>query len=101
LGLKSSCNIMGLHDYKYKFDRTNTFRLVYGKEFVMPMDFILSSLCIAKITELSNIGAIEERLETLVQLEEDRFIIGFHQQVQKSRENVWHDRHIKQKKFKS
>jgi hypothetical protein len=48
------------------------FRLVYGKEAVMPMEFILPSLCIATITELSDTGAIEERLAQLVQLEEDR-----------------------------
>jgi hypothetical protein len=75
------------------------FQLVYGQEAVMPMEFILPSLCIATITELSDTGAIEERLAQLVQLEEDRFIAGFHQQVQKSREKAWHDRHIKSKKF--
>jgi hypothetical protein len=75
------------------------FRLVYGKEAMMPMEFILPSLHIATITELSDTGTIEERLAQLVQLEEDRFVTGFHQQVQKAREKSWHDRHIKQKKF--
>jgi hypothetical protein len=75
------------------------FWLVYGQEAVMPMEFILPSLHIATITELSDIGSIEERLAQSVHLEEDRFVAGFHQQVQKSREKVWHDRHIKQKKF--
>jgi hypothetical protein len=42
---------------------------------------------------------IEERLAQLVHIEEDRFIAGFHQQVQKSREKAWHDHHIKPKKF--
>jgi hypothetical protein len=36
----------------------------------------------------------------LVQLEEDRFIGGFHQQVQKEREKAYHERHIKKKEFK-
>ena len=36
----------------------------------------------------------------LVELEEDRFIVGFHQQVQKEREKAWHDRHIKSKAIK-
>jgi hypothetical protein len=26
-------------------------------------------------------------------------LVGFHQQVQKSREKAWHDRHIRTKKF--
>jgi hypothetical protein len=36
----------------------------------------------------------------LVELEEDIFIAGFHQQVQKEREKAYHDRHIKKKAFK-
>jgi hypothetical protein len=35
----------------------------------------------------------------LLQLEEDQFVAGFHQHVQKAREKAWHDRHIKHKKF--
>jgi hypothetical protein len=35
----------------------------------------------------------------LVELEEDRFIVGFHQQVQKEREKAYHDRHIRKKAF--
>jgi hypothetical protein len=51
--------------------------LVYGKEAVMPMEFILPSLHIATITELSDTSAIEERLAQLVQLEEDQFVTVF------------------------
>ena len=43
---------------------------------------------------------VNERFLHLVGLEEDRFIVGFHQQVQKVREKDWHDRHIKKKTFK-
>jgi hypothetical protein len=35
-----------------------------------------------------------------MELDEDRFIVGFHQQVQKEREKDYHDRHIKKKAFK-
>jgi len=38
------------------------FILVYGKEVVMTMEFILPSMCIVEIIELSNTGTIEERL---------------------------------------
>jgi transposase InsO family protein len=68
------------------------FRLIYGQEEVMPMQFILPSLCITRIIHLSDSRAVEERLS---QLEEDRFIAGSHQQVQKEREKAWYDRHIK------
>jgi hypothetical protein len=54
------------------------FQLVYGQEKMIPMEFIVPSLHIAAITEISDIGAIEERLAQLFQLEEDRFLIGFH-----------------------
>jgi predicted SnoaL-like aldol condensation-catalyzing enzyme len=36
----------------------------------------------------------------LVELEEDRFVARFHQQVQKEREKAYHDRNIKKKAFK-
>jgi hypothetical protein len=32
-------------------------------------------------------------------MEEDRILVGFHQEVQKAREKVWNDRHIKRKSF--
>jgi hypothetical protein len=36
----------------------------------------------------------------LVELEEDRFIVGFQQPVQKEREKAYHVMHIKKKAFK-
>jgi hypothetical protein len=33
-------------------------------------------------------------------MEEDQILAGFHQQVQKARDKVWHNRHIKKKKIK-
>jgi hypothetical protein len=53
----------------------------------MSMEFILPSLYIVEIIELSYVGAIYEWLEQLVHLEEDWFIGRFHQQVKKSRQN--------------
>jgi hypothetical protein len=43
---------------KKKFTGQTSFRLVYGQEVVMPMDFIVLSLCVAVITDLSNLSAI-------------------------------------------
>jgi hypothetical protein len=42
--------------------RKTPFRLVYGKEAMMPMDFILPSFCIASITDISDSSTIEDRL---------------------------------------
>lgn len=45
-------------------------------------------------------NTLKEILLNLVGLEEEHFIAGFHQQVQKHGEKAWHDRHIKHKTFK-
>ena len=65
----------------------------------MPMEYILPRLRVAQITGMTDIDTVEERLVQLLSLEEDRFIAGFHQKVQKAREKAWHDRHIKSKTF--
>jgi hypothetical protein len=58
------------------------------------------NLRIVAFIDMDDTGTIHERLPQLVELEEDRFIAGFHQQVQKEREKAYHDRHIKKKAFK-
>jgi hypothetical protein len=45
-------------------------------------------------------GTIKERLNQLMDMEEDRIMEGFHQEVQKERDKSWHDIHIKRKIFK-
>ena len=78
-----------------KLTTQTPFTLVYGQEVVMPMEYIVSSLRIAMLTDMADCETMEERLVQLMELEEDRFLAWFHQQVQKERENAWHDRHIK------
>jgi hypothetical protein len=51
-----------------KLTGKSPFRLVYGHEAMMPMEFIVPSLCIVSITELSDMGEIEEILAQLVSL---------------------------------
>eukprot|EP00253_Pinus_taeda_P028127 PITA_28127 len=76
------------------------FRLVYGVEVVMLMEYIVPSLHIATFTRMEDCRAFEERLAQLTELKEDRFLAGFHQRVQKGREKAWHDWHIKFCTFK-
>ena len=66
----------------------------------MRMEYIIPSLNIVALTDLADEETVEERLLHLLELEEDRFVAGFHQQVQKNREKAWHDRHIKSKAIK-
>ena len=77
------------------------FRLVYGQEAVMPMEYIVPSLRISAFMEMDEPAVLNERLEKILELEEDRFIVGFQQQVQKAREKAWHGRHIKKKQFQN
>ena len=50
----------------------------------MPMEYILPSLRIAQITGMTDTDTVEERLAKLLALEEDIFIVRFHQKVQKA-----------------
>lgn len=76
------------------------FRLVYGIEVVMPMEYIIPSLHIIAFTGMADCRTLEEWIAQLKEIEEDRFLAGFHQQVQKEHEKSWHDRHIKLRTFK-
>ena len=55
------------------------FKLAYGKEVVMPMEYIVPSLKITTLTYMVDEETVNERLLNLVELEEDRFITRFHQ----------------------
>jgi hypothetical protein len=76
------------------------FKLVYGLEAIVLMEYLVPILRIVTFTDMDDTGIVRERLAQLVELEEDIFIVGFHQQVQKEREKAYHDKHIKKKVFK-
>eukprot|EP00253_Pinus_taeda_P017443 PITA_17443 len=59
------------------------FWLVYNKEAIMPMEYIVPSLQIAAMAGMLDRAASEKRIEQLEELEEERFLARFHQQVQK------------------
>jgi hypothetical protein len=67
---------------------------------VVPLEFLVPSLRVATITNMIERGAVQDRLNQLMIMEEDKIIVGFHQEVQKGRDKAWHDRHIKRKNFK-
>jgi hypothetical protein len=83
-----------------KLTMQTPFKLVYGLEAVVPMEYLVPSLRIVSFTDMDDTGTVQERLAQFVELEEDRFIVGFHQQVHKEREKAYHNRHIKKKAFK-
>jgi hypothetical protein len=75
-------------------------RLVYGKEVVVPLEFPVPILRVETITNMTERGAVKERLNQLMEIEEDMIMEGFHQESHKARDKAWHDRHIKRKSFK-
>ena len=64
------------------------------------MEYIIPSLKVATLIDMVDEDTVNERLLELVGLEDDCFIAGFHQQVQKESQKAWHDKHIKRKAFK-
>ena len=65
----------------------------------MLMEYIVPSLNIVAITEMIDVSAVKEILLQLLQLEEERFAVGYHQNVYKEQHKEWHERHIKNKNF--
>lgn len=74
--------------------------IVYGVEVVILMEYIVPSLHIATLIGMTDYEALEKRLAQLEELEEEQFLAGFHQQVQKQCEKAWHFWHIKLLTFK-
>lgn len=54
----------------------------------MPMEYIVPSLRIAAFTDMVDSDIMEERMTQFLSREEDMFVAGFHQQVQKEREKA-------------
>lgn len=72
---------------------------MYGQA-VVSLEYLIPSLHIVAITNMTERGTAQERLAQLMELEDDRIVVGFHHKVQKAKDKAWHDRHIKKKNFK-
>jgi hypothetical protein len=66
---KTTCN---------KLTGQTPFRLVYGQEAVVPLEYLIPNLCIVVITNMTKRGATQERLAQLMELEKDRIMARFH-----------------------
>ena len=63
------------------------------------MEYIVLIRIIYVITEITYVDVVEERLLQIVHMEEEHFVVGFHQKFEKQRKKSWHDRQIKRKHF--
>ena len=70
-----------------KLTRQTPFRLVYGHEDVILMEYIVLILRIVVTTEMTDVNAIKEILSQLMRLEQNHFVAGFHQNVEKQIKN--------------
>jgi hypothetical protein len=52
--------------------------LEYGHEAVVPLEYLIPSLHIATIIEMTERGIAQEILTQLMELEEDKIVVGFH-----------------------
>jgi transposase InsO family protein len=60
-----------------KLTMQTPFKLVYGLEAVVPMEYLVPSLRIAAFTDMDDTGIVQERLAQLVELEEDDLLQDF------------------------
>ena len=91
---------MGLQDNVQEVNEPYTLQIsVYWQEAVVPMYFLVPSLRIVAFTEIDDSAVEEECMSQLLELDEDQFIAGFQQKVQKEWDKAWHDWHIKHKIF--
>jgi hypothetical protein len=58
---------------------------VYGQEAVVPLEYLIPSLRIASITNMTERGATQEILSQLMKLEEDKIMVVFHQEEHKEK----------------
>jgi hypothetical protein len=62
------------------------FRFLYGQEAVVPLEFLVPSLHVVTIKNMTERGTVQERLRQLMIMEEDRILTSFHEEVQKERD---------------
>ena len=62
-----------------KLTKQTPFKLVYGQEAVVPMEYIVPSLRIVAFTDMDDSRALQDILVKLLELEEDWFVAAFDQ----------------------
>jgi hypothetical protein len=53
------------------------FRLVYGKEAVMPLEFVVLSVRVSLATQMTDDQSLQHMLDELMELEEHQIMVDF------------------------
>jgi hypothetical protein len=99
-GLKVPAVLWAYRTTCKKITGKTPFRLVFGQEEVVPLEYLIVIMRIATITNMKERVVVQEILAQLMELEEDMIVVGFHQKVYKDKDKDRCDRHIKKKNFK-
>eukprot|EP00253_Pinus_taeda_P036384 PITA_36384 len=75
------------------------YELVYGKKAFLSIEFEYNTLRLAAQLDLDLSHAQQERLLQLNGLDEQRMQTLLHSEVVQLQRKIWHDRHLKEKKF--
>jgi hypothetical protein len=68
-----------------KLTRQTPFRLLYGQEAVVPLEYLIPSPHIVAITNMTERSTAQEILSQLMELEDYRIMVGFHQGSKESK----------------
>ena len=77
---------------------TTPFELVYGLNAILPIDFLVPTLRVAKELEWTG-HAFSERVDELEKLDETRLLAIVGMYAEKCRRKHWHDQNIKTNRF--
>ena len=82
----------------FKVTRMTPFKLVYGLEAVVPMEFVVPSLRISAEKQSPKMSVLH-RSKYLMQLEEDRLVSSYITEVIQRRRQAWVSKNVKFKIF--
>ena len=77
---------------------TTPFDLVYGLNAILPMEFLIPTLRVAKSLEWTG-HELSDRIEQLEKLDETRLFALIGMYAEKRRRKHWHDQYVKTNRF--
>lgn len=85
------------HNTCKKITKNTPFILVYSKEVVIMLNFVVPRFFISIYTRMIDDKSLQNRMNELMELEENRLLTGFIQLIKKNMQKEFHDRNINTK----